>query len=142
MDEALKCNNDYKFFLLGLKDGDSDLEKILLDLDNIQSRVRGLRTQLGEVMDRNSEDISFTAANFCQGDPPASCARSLSCCPANEEDAMHNHGSDYELEVPGSAVSSHGDVSNVDAMECNAGQFLPDASLHRRPARDKDVRLL
>ncbi|ONK58726.1 uncharacterized protein A4U43_C09F16030 [Asparagus officinalis] len=47
-DEAAKRNEDYEWLLLGLNDGDDSLEKVLHNLDNIQSKVLSLKTKLSK----------------------------------------------------------------------------------------------
>lgn len=145
MDEVTKRNDDYEWVLLGLKDGDESLEKILLHLDSVQSRVLSLKTQLSEVICRNSMDISSSTTNILQGNPPICYDRSLSCSPDVNGDIMEpNHGPEYELEMPESAVSSYGDAADVDMLECTVGMLSADVPLHQRHGRDlcKDVRLL
>jgi len=142
----MKRNDDYEWVLNGLNRGDGSLEKILFNLDGLQSRVLSLKTQLSEVMSENIRDISRSATNFLREDPHIGYARSLSCSPpGNNGDAMPHHRlSEYELEVPESAVSSYGDAADVDTIECTVGLLSADAPLHQRQERDfyKDVRLL
>jgi len=142
----MKRNDDYEWVLNGLNCGDSSLEKILFNLDGLQSRVLSLKTQLREVMSENIRDISRSATTFLQEDPHITYSRSLSCSPLgnNGEAVPHHHLSEYELEVPESAVSSYGDAADVDMIECTVGLLPADAPLHQRQGRDlyKDVRLL
>ncbi|ONK57805.1 uncharacterized protein A4U43_C09F4270 [Asparagus officinalis] len=128
-DEAAKRNEDYEWLLLGLNDGDDSLEKVLHNLDNIQSKVLSLKTELSKVMSRNSREIYPRA-------------RSLSCSPVNNGDTMpQNNISDCELELPESVVSSYGDAADVDMIQCTVGLLSADTSLRHHPMRNlyKDI---
>ncbi|XP_020245450.1 uncharacterized protein LOC109823583 [Asparagus officinalis] len=115
-DEAAKRNEDYEWLLLGLNDGDDSLEKVLHNLDNIQSKVLSLKTKLSKVMSKNSREIYPRA-------------RSLSCSPVNNGDTMpQNNISEFLLTSKDcrkslASVKANGSKMTVMKTICSLNQL-------------------
>lgn len=57
VDEDVDNAQVYERLLQSLRSDDDSLEEMILDLDNLQSRIVGLKTQLGDIMSKNPRNM-------------------------------------------------------------------------------------
>lgn len=108
VDEDVDNAQVYERLLQSLRSDDDSLEEMILDLDNLQSRIVGLKTQLGDVMSKNPRNTPSSDV------ATKSFTRSINLLTRSNGDAKPAQAaSDNELEVPGSAVSSNADAAEV-----------------------------
>ncbi|KAJ1686312.1 hypothetical protein LUZ63_017702 [Rhynchospora breviuscula] len=120
-DETLRGNDDTDW-LYGTKPG-SSLETILLKIEAMESQVSNLRSQLNKASSKKTKKPSAAASIIIPGDNNYE-VRSPSCSPGKNRDLaslIHpSNGSDGDMAeaiLPGSAVSSYGDATDLGIIE-------------------------
>jgi hypothetical protein len=114
--------NDDTDWLYGTRPG-SSLEKLLLKIEAVESRVSDLKSQLNKAATKKIKKPSFLASITLPGANNYA-IQSPSCSPGKNRDlallAHPDNGSDDDMAeavLPGSAVSSYGDATDLGIIE-------------------------
>lgn len=121
VDETLRGNDDTDW-LYGTRPG-SSLEKLLLKIETMESRVSNLKTDLNKATCKKTKKPSVLTITTLPG--ANNCAvQSPSCSPGKNRDHASlncpNIGSDDDMAeavLPGSTVSSYGDATDLGITE-------------------------
>lgn len=114
--------NDDTDWLYGTRPG-SSLEKLLLKIDTVESRVSNLKSHLNKAATKKTKKPSGLASITLPGANNYA-IQSPSCSPGKNRDLVSlirpDNGSDDDMAeavLPGSAVSSYGDATDLGIIE-------------------------
>ncbi|WVZ98233.1 hypothetical protein U9M48_043699 [Paspalum notatum var. saurae] len=119
-DDNTKGNKDADW-LLGIEGGDITVEQILLSIQAAQDRVFSLKSNLKQAMAKNNKVITFKVNTKVNGTQSSNCSPGKSKI-AGQHERSPEETTDCDMDdstMPDSALSSYGEVSNMDIFEMN-----------------------